>query len=104
MSNLIPLYEQILAASAPLTQPAEIPELGNKVSVRSMSGTDRDRYFDWVRANESEGEPYFDAATAHALNARGELERVLFCWSRASTMGSQPSRRFLPLPPPRSMR
>ncbi|KGC38833.1 hypothetical protein DO71_4599 [Burkholderia pseudomallei] len=49
-------------------------------------------------------EAYLDAATAHALNARGELERVLFCWSRASTMGSQPSRRFLPLPPPRSMR
>ncbi len=49
-------------------------------------------------------EAYLDEATAHALNARGELERVLFCWSRASTMGSQPSRRFLPLPPPRSMR
>ncbi|KIX68823.1 hypothetical protein [Burkholderia pseudomallei] len=100
----MPLYEQILAVSAPLTQPAEIPELGNKVSVRSMSGIDRDRYFDWVRANKNEGESCFDAATAHALNARGELERVLFCWSRASTMGSQPSRRFLPLPPQRSMR
>lgn len=99
----MPIREQILAVPAPEACPVEGPALGDK-AFRSMGGIDHDRYFDWVRANESEGEPYFDAATTHALNARGELERILFCWSRASTMGPQPSRRFLPLPPPRSMR
>lgn len=42
-----------------------------------------------------------EATVAHALIARGELERILYCWVGA---GTQPSRRFLTLPPPRSMR
>lgn len=45
-----------------------------------------------------------DATVAHALAARGELERILYCWISAGTMRTQPSRRFLPLSPPRSTR
>lgn len=45
-----------------------------------------------------------DAIVAHALAARGELERILYRWVGAGTMRTQPSRRFLPLPRPRSMR
>ncbi|AIP62005.1 hypothetical protein [Burkholderia thailandensis] len=45
-----------------------------------------------------------DATVAHALAARGELERILYCWVSAGTMRTQPSRRFLPLSPPRSTR
>lgn len=62
------LIEQILAIPAHETRPVEIPELGDKVFVRSMSGIERDLYFNQARANKDEGESYFSAArtTGHA--------------------------------------
>ncbi|MEI7294039.1 hypothetical protein WCQ02_18005 [Paraburkholderia tropica] len=45
-----------------------------------------------------------NAAVAHALDVRGELERILFGWASASTMRDQVPRRFAPLPPPKHMR